>query len=438
MSFDSLLKRKVRTILTILGVIIGTISIVVMMSLGIGMKQSMLAEVETYGSLTAVTVEERWMDGGEKNAMHLDDNLVEQLSCLEHVEFVDPRLCLSVMSKVGRYQSYTELTGMSPAGFDKLNIQLADGEIPKDSEELSLLYGNQMILSYYDEHDGYSDYYQTGIVPDIDFMNDSIFTILDTESYWGGEEENKKPPKKHLFKTAGVVAGDFETYSNASWGLYCNIDALKKTLKKEFKNRAIPDQPLKDNGKPYKEIFYSQIIVYADSMENVKELQQTITDMGYEAYSDSEWIEEEMKTINIIQAVLGAIGAVSLLVAAIGIANTMMMSIYERTKEIGIMKVIGCSIKDIQAMFLMEAGYIGLIGGFIGLALSYLLSFGINKFLGSSDMSSTLGVSGKISIIPVWLSALSIVFAVLIGMISGFIPSLRAMKLTPLTAIRNE
>ena len=89
------------------------------------------------------------------------------------------------------------------------------------------------------------------------------------------------------------------------------------------------------------------------------------------------------KQFAMIQAVLGGIGAVSLLVAAIGIANTMMMSIYERTKEIGVIKVLGCSLKNIRQMFLLEAGFIGLIGGVIGNILSLMMSFVVNKVVGS-------------------------------------------------------
>ena len=135
-----------------------------------------------------------------------------------------------------------------------------------------------------------------------------------------------------------------------------------------------------------------------------------------------------------VQAVLGGIGAVSLLVAAIGIANTMMMSIYERTKEIGVMKVIGCSLKNIRQLFLIEAGFIGFLGGVAGNLLSALISGMINMLVSGDSM----GFSGNISYIPVWLVMLSMAFAVLVGMLAGYFPAVRAMKLSPLAAIRNE
>ena len=82
-----------------------------------------------------------------------------------------------------------------------------------------------------------------------------------------------------------------------------------------------------------------------------------------------------------IQGILGGIGAISLLVAALGITNTMIMSIYERTKEIGIMKVIGANLEDIRKMFLLEAGMIGFIGGVAGIIISYILSLLMNTVL---------------------------------------------------------
>ena len=171
-------------------------------------------------------------------------------------------------------------------------------------------------------------------------------------------------------------------------------------------------------------------------MNNLKELQKTIREMGFSPSSNQEWVESQQKQLGYIQMVLGGIGAVSLLVAAIGIANTMMMSIYERTKEIGVMKVLGCDLRNIQGMFLFEAAYIGFIGGVVGLVLSFGISALINFFLGSDALG--MGGSSGLSYIPFWLVLLAIGFSTLVGMLSGFFPSLRAMKLSPLAAIRNE
>ncbi|MCR5119076.1 MAG: ABC transporter permease [Lachnospiraceae bacterium] len=454
MSLGSLFKRKVRTILTILGVIIGTTSIVVMISLGIGMKQSMLEDIENYGSLTQIIVRAGNMygmydsassDGGkEGEEKFLDDALVEQLQMLEFVKSVDPVLNINVVVKSGIYEnSYVSLCGMGPEALENVGIKIGEGELPKDPDKLEFFYGNMVLSEFQNSKTNEYPYYEKGELAPVDLMNGQLIVILDQDSYWAWQWNNTdesgqppKMPKKYMIPTCGVAAGGPEDYNGYAFNAFCNIDALKTALKKEFKGRAIPGQPTRKNGKPYKEIFYTEIRVNVVDMDHVSGVQSIIRDMGYSADANAEWIEQEMKSMNIIQAVLGGIGAVSLLVAAIGIANTMMMSIYERTKEIGIMKVIGCRIKDIQALFLFEAGYIGLIGGVLGVGLSYLLSYVINKLLANSDM---LGMeSGNLSRIPPWLCLISIVFAVFIAMFSGFFPSIRAMKLSPLAAIRAE
>ena len=188
------------------------------------------------------------------------------------------------------------------------------------------------------------------------------------------------------------------------------------------------------NNKPYKELAYSELIVNAEDRSMVEDVMKTINDMGYTTYSNQEWIEQVESEFRIIEAVLGGIGAISLLVAAIGIANTMMMSTYERTKEIGVMKVLGCSLGNIRFLFLSEAAFIGFFGGILGLAFSFILSCLINMILpGMMEMDGI-----RISVIPLWLALISVVFSTIIGMVAGFFPAQRATKLSPLAAIRNE
>ena len=440
MSADSLFKRKVRTILTVLGVVIGTTSIVVMISLGIGMKNSMLESVESYGNMRMIEIYEpgRYSEDSEEEALRLDDALIDTIYSMEHVELVSPVLEVTMLGKCGTYEAYLWVRGMSLEALEYLDIPFAEGGLPAPGDSLQLIYGNGIIGDFYNARTGMYDYWEYGTLPDVDLYRDTMYVILDMDRYYmaGSTDENGQiiePPKKYIVETAGVVAGGVDEYNPHSYSVYCDIDALITQLKLAFKGRVIPGQPTQKSGKPYNEIFYNRICVYVDEMENVTEVQSQIQMLGYETYAEAEWIESEMQQMNIIQAVLGGIGAVSLFVAAIGITNTMMMSIYERTKEIGIMKVIGCRIRDIQLMFLLEAGYIGLIGGAIGVGLSYGLSALINYFVGGSDF----GIA-KLSEIPPWLALLSIAFAIVVGMLSGFIPSIRAMKLSPLAAIRSE
>ncbi len=456
MSISSLWKRKLRTILTVLGVIIGTASIVVMVSLGLGLNKSMLESIESSGGLTTINVyagEDKYYYGSEAVSVsatadedstepkQLTDESIEAIAQIPHVTIVSPILNIGVIAKQGAYESYLNLQGMTIDALQKFDIPLEWGSLPAEGDsEVKLLFGNQVILDFYNSKTQ-QYYWDTGVVPPIDLQNSSLFLIYDTDAYWqsqnGGGDDGSgnqvSPPKKYIVDACGLVEGGTEGWNNYSYNVYCDIEALKTQLKRVFKNKVIPGQPTTKSGKPYKELYYNQAYVKVDDMNNVKEVQSVISEMGYSASSNIEWLESSQKQYQTVQAVLGGIGAVSLFVAAIGIANTMMMSIYERTKEIGIMKVLGCALNNIRYMFLLEAGFIGFLGGIFGIALSYGISVIINQLVGGM-----YGESTSVSYIPPWLSLAALVFAVLVGMIAGFFPALRAMRLSPLAAIRNE
>lgn len=132
-------------------------------------------------------------------------------------------------------------------------------------------------------------------------------------------------------------------------------------------------------------------------------------------------------------------------VSAISIANTMVMSIYERTKEIGVMKVLGCVVKDIRLLFLFEAGMIGLLGGVVGVGLGYLTSYLINKY--GQPLFGALMTGGQpmgdvsqatYSIIPIYLPILGLAISVVVGLLSGYFPARRATKISAIEAMRTE
>ncbi len=448
MSISNLWKRKLRTVLTVLGVIIGITSIVVMIALGNGLKQSMLDNYSNYSSMTQIQI----YSGGyyysssssQDEEKRLDDAFIQQLLSMEHVEAVYPKLNISAIAKVGQYRGYLDIYGITQEELATMDIPIAQGKLPDSDTELQFFYGNNVLMNFYVDKTNASPWWDNNEMPNIDVMNDPIFVIFDEDAYWssqnGGDGTTPvKQPKKYIIEACGLMGGEFGEWGNRyGQSILCDIDALKAELKRIFKKNPIPGQPTRKNGKPYNELFYSEMVVQVDDMANVTELTTMINDMGYNASSSAEWIQQELDSMNMIQAVLGAIGAVAMLVAAISITNTMMMSIYERTKEIGVMKVLGCDIRNIQGLFLMEAGFIGFIGGVVGVGFSYVLSLVINGLVAGSDATANMGITGAICRIPLWLNPLAIVFAIVIGMIAGFIPSLRAMRLSPLAAIRNE
>lgn len=446
LALSNLTRRKTRTFLTILGVVIGTASIVVMVSLGLGMSQMMLKSYQDEGSLTMIRVYESYerSDSNDKNKSQteLTDENMERFKTLDHVVEVSPALDVSVTAKAKGGEGDFTIRGVSQYYLSQLSLR-DGGEIPKkDQNELSLIYGNQLLYNSFYKPKSYENI-------EIDPLKDTVFLTFPTSSYSDKkstvdtDDQTAKRQKKYIIPVSGILKGGRDDWTQNSYNAFADIDTLKRFLRKIYKKALVPNPRTTKSGKAYSYYVYDTIYVFVDDMNNVKDVQKELSDMGFSVNSNMEWLESAQEQLGMVQMVLGGIGGVSLLVAAIGIMNTMMMSIYERTKEIGVMKVLGCDMSDIRNMFLFESGIIGLMGGIAGLLVSYLISFIINFFTsesGGESVSMFIGYTegGSLSYIPLWLAAFAIIFAIAVGSIAGYVPAVRAMKLSPLAAIRNE
>ena len=466
MSLGNLWRRKLRTVLTVLGVLIGTTSIVAMLSLAFGMKQMIMDEYASMGSVTQIMISGGGGDMDSSSSQTdtstmLTETNKQMFQDMEHVKNVLPQLSFDGNMQSGRYSGYANLIGVDQSLLD--SQELEKGDIPQKGSTgtLQVIAGNQILTGFgYVQGDQYVDYYSTGELPKIDLMTQirqlQVYNeMADTSSDAGSTDDSAdassdstgtdssaddaavQPEEDNStlnfrIKVAGIMAGGVEEYNTYSNSLLVNIDDLKSYLTKNFGKGNIPGQP-KPNGKPMNEWVYSTLVVDVDDASNVDSVMKDIQDMGFSASSNKDLLDSAQKNLQIVELVLGGIGMVAFLVAAIGIANTMMMSTYERTKEIGVMKVLGCDMRDIQKLFLAEAGFIGLIGGIVGLGLTCGVSALINHFAVSMG-----GMKGNISVIPWWLALAAVAFSTLMGMVAGYFPARRAMKLSPLAAIHTE
>jgi len=444
MTFKNLLRRKTRTLLTVMGVVIGTASIVIMISIGIGMNESFKQEISRMGSLNIINVrspengmyyyyEEEENQSRNTKKRELDDKAVSDISEIEGVDAVVPFIETSGKIVVGKYVGYVQIQGVNPSLMEKLGLKLADGRYPEDGERNGAILGFGVKDNLYNPKEMRRGRW-VWQPPDIDLLNESINLSLDMsygENIMTGEGEANKKPEVFKVKGVGVLEdGNYEYYSS----MIMDIDQVKKLMNNYNRRRSSTE--LRHENRSTKN--YSRIVVRVEKINDVQKIQKKIKDMGFYADSLTDILESMQKTSSSIRIVLGAIGAVSLLVASIGITNTMVMSIYERTREIGIMKVIGASIDDIKKMFLFEASMIGLIGGALGLILSYGISYILNT--AGFALMGFFGPGGdsKTSIIPVWLALCAMLFTTAIGLISGYYPARRAMNLSALEAIRKE
>ena len=295
---------------------------------------------------------------------------------------------------------------------------MEEGRALTDGDTKSLVFGGG--VEFFDPKLSWEMRYTTE-PPAVDVLNEKISVSYD----WNyGTRHADKSIKAIKMDAVGKTSAD----GNSSWSVFMPIKELEKIQKarQEWEEKQYGSNSSRSQSKEYNEV-----LVKVDEMDNVQDVQQQIKDMGFRASSLTDQLESMQETTKMLRLVLGAIGAISMLVAAISITNTMVMSIYERTKEIGIMKVIGASLKDIRGLFLAEAAFIGFAGGVIGIMLSYLLSFIVNMV--ASGQGSTMQSS-----IPVWLALGAIAFATGVGIVAGYVPANRAMKLSALTAIKTE
>lgn len=426
MGIKNLWRRKTRTILTVLGVVIGTTAIVVMLSLGFGMERAREKELEKMGGLTVIEVYKPWSnpdsrDSEKTETVYLDDDAVSLFKNIEFVESVMATRNIQMQLSVGKKTTWGEVLAVDFEALQAFGYELGSGRWPGELEKNTLIAGSTLNENFYDMN---AMYYEEPAP--IDLYNSNVKCYIDGEYY--GEGKKKRPFNVEVTGTL---------ISKNAWGdhtSYISFYAYDQYMKQNERKYGA-DKERKRPGT--KEDVYSGIKVKVDNLENVLTVQEQVKNLGFEAYSNAEYLDGEKNQTMIIQAVLGGIGGVSLLIAAIGITNTMIMSIYERTREIGVMKVLGAKLKDIKNLFLFEAAMIGLFGGFVGLGLSLVVSKIINKVAVSMTQESYF-VLDEISYIPGYLMVSALVFATIIGIVSGYYPARRAMKLSALKAISSS
>jgi putative ABC transport system permease protein len=426
----NLLRRRTRTILAVIGVVVGTCAIVVMLSIGFGLSASYQQQIESYGNLHTVQVY-NYGGGMDMNGqpIALDDATIAKIEALGGVSAVTPVVEQYLTLGIGRMVCGASVFGIRPDTMEKFGFEVAEGRLLEPGDKYAVVFGKNVATWFYNPRQQQGSGYNGEATVDV-ITNDLVLT---GDWSYGTPQEGEGEIRYELYKAQGVGLLAAEN-DESSYRVYMNIDVLKE-IKNEIR---------KANGEVIVggKTTYDQALVYVDDINDVSGICDIIRDdMGFETYSLNDWLESMKETAAMIQGILGGIGAISLLVAALGIANTMIMSIYERTKEIGVMKVIGANLRDIRKMFMLEAGMIGFIGGVAGVVASYIISLLLNTVL-LPFMQGFLGFLGGdgsvVSVIPVWVAAGSLVFATLIGLASGYYPAKRAMNLSALEGLKNE
>jgi ABC-type antimicrobial peptide transport system permease subunit len=326
---------------------------------------------------------------------------------------------------------------------EAMGYELIDGKIPGSGKSEALA-GQWLAYNFYDmlmpEGRNYVDrwaYDENGnpIDPPDPFFN--VMTtpiVLEIDKGDGTEVKIRQE-----LKITGITKEDYGKGWETSEGIMMPVAAMKELMTK-----------IDGNPSNAKKLTYSTVLVKAEDISLVTDIEAEIKGMGYYTYSMESMRESMEQSSRQVQLMLGGLGAISLFVAAIGITNTMIMSISERTREIGIMKALGCYVRDIRLLFLMEAGAIGLMGGIIGCIVSLLISVGINlvtmgvlsggSITAEMVLQALIGGEGvtRTSVVPLSLMGFAVVFSIFVGLVSGYYPANKAVKIPALEAIKHE
>ncbi len=184
---------------------------------------------------------------------------------------------------------------------------------------------------------------------------------------------------------------------------------------------------------------FDQVVITVNEEEHVKAVADRIAAMGYNQYSLAGVIDLIRMNVRLITFAMAAVAVVALVVAAIGITNTMIMSVLERTHEIGIMKALGAHDRDIRRIFLVEGTVFGVLGSAVGVALGWLASYpgnAIARRIMEPQVNST--VKGSLLIYPIWLVLGVPAVVCLITTLAAWYPASRAARVDPVTSLRHE
>ena len=417
-AFENLRRRPVRNVLTAAGVLIGIVTLVAMVSFGVGVQNEVNRNFETVG-LENVFVypsfpeDEDTLDpfGIRQPEQPLTPEIVSEFREMPEVESVTPVLNLPSNIEVSLGYEGLSLPVRFTGGFGNSHQpgprfldpqEMLAGELLDEGETQGLVIP-----------EGLADQLlETSIGSYEELLGESVALTV-------------RLPRGETQEFSTVIIGVQQVGGTRS----VDVGVIERTaIKGWWYGR--PDTLTTDG--------YDSLVVRGVDNSAIPAILAAAEEMNVEAQSLGAFLEIANRVLAIMQALLGSVGALALLVATLGVANTMMMAIYERTREIGVLKALGARNKEVRRMFTADAVLLGLIGGFVGLILGILLGrlvdWAGHLYLASEGVTGI----GRMSIVPPWLAIGAILFAGFIGILGGLYPASRAARLDPVDALKHE
>ncbi|SMQ76050.1 acetoin utilization transport system permease protein [Bacillus sp. OV166] len=433
-------KNRTRVFMTILATAMGCAFLIVLASVGFGLQKSVVKEITERRVITQIDVHgKETKDQGVFRP--LNDKDIQIFEKVKDVKAITRRKMLQQESTytIGNYQEATQTFVANFPAEIKSGFELSEGRLPKGKDEVAV--GYNFLTNLAEKEAGDDLYDEKGQVKAEYLYKGELLgkeISLTIRQFKEGKQVVKtiplkvvgisKKPTKEWAEDRSVFISDeilteIETFTGTPKGY--QLDA----------NGEVPvDLNVNKNS-------YDEVKIYAKNMEAVQSISDQLKDKNYASYSVVNELKEVNMVFMIAKAGLIFIGTIAILIASIGIYNTMTMAVTERAPDIGIMKAIGANPKTIKQIFLLESSYIGLIGALIGTVVSYGISYTVN-FAIPLIIKQAFGQETDLDIIfsdiPLILPIICIVICYGVTIISGFRPAQRATKVDVLKAMRRE
>lgn len=420
-------KNKMRLFMTVLATAIGCAFLIVLASVGFGLHQSIIQEMMEDRLVTKIHIHAKENEEGDHE--RIDDRHIDYFESIDNVKAVTRRQALyqTPLFQLNDFSTYADPVVTHFPSEVKAGLKLSEGRLPEKDNEVIVGYSFQEELSR--EQNDEAQPYEGSLIGKTIEME-----IMKLEE---GEEKTKLIP----LTIVGVTEKPTKEWMRVT-NVFISQEILKDVETFTGTHGGFPE-PLEgdEDGNISSFTTYDEVKIYADHVQSVAAIIEQLEADHYVTYS----ILNEMKQMNTIFTIMKIglifIGTIALIIASIGIYNTMTMAVTERAPDIGIMKAIGANPKTIKRVFLLESSYIGLLGALIGTIVAYGISYAVNMALPHVLIyifKETPPEGLMLSYIPWTLTLISIAICLLVTIFSGWRPAQRATKVDVLQAMRRE
>ena len=453
----NLRESVLRNSLTTLGIAVGVASLVAMLSLGIGLQQLANRRLEHSGLFDSVLVfTPRGPEGfGPRRAAspaeprRLDESARQEISRIAGVAEAYPEIRVPTEVRYNGKPFRTVVEGLPPSAAESAAMEGIQGhffskpdaaeailqadfakELDPDTARLrgrplTLVYAESVSLGNFPPGRSPTGAAAAGRSPRSDRGEPAGFSVL-----------RKEATLTIVGVTESQPNAGFERFGRAR--MFVPLDLAEKMIPPQIS--ALLDSAVRQPasaGKPTDGPVYATLIARVADVKNIEPVENAIKRMGFSTFSLQDATRSLRQFFAVLDLFLGIFGSLALAVASLGIINTLVMAILERRREIGILKALGASDRDVKGLFFAEAGVMGMVGGAAGVALGWAIghaiNFGANIYLQRQNLPPQ-----TIWLVPWWLVVTAIAFSMIVSLLAGLYPASRAARLDPVQTLRYD